>query len=184
MTEAVEQAPVLFQTGFETTDYATAMNLFTNSQAAMFFMGSWEMSMSPDFEVGYFTMPDVDGDGEGVIGAYNGGGYAVSSSSQVKDAAIDLLNYMFLPENWSKLSWENGVCMSAQDFSAYLTGNETALQTDIINALNNASGITGMTYNDLGNSEYKTICEDSTVEVLSGMISIDDYFANLGSVIP
>ncbi len=184
VTEAVAQAPVLFQTGFETTDYATAMNLFTNGQAAMFFMGSWEMSMSPDFEVGYFTMPDVDGDGEGVIGAYNGGGYAVSASSQVKDAAIDLLNYMFEPENWSKLSWENGVCMSAQDFSAYLTGSETGLQTDIINCLNNASGITGMTYNDLGSSEYKTVCEDSTVEVMSGMISIDDYFANLASIVP
>ena len=86
---------------------------------------------------------------------------------------------MFQPENWSKLSWENGVCMSAQDFSQYLTGNETDLQNDIINALNTASGITGMTYNDLGDSAYKTLSEDSTAEVLSGMISVDDFFTNL-----
>lgn len=175
VTAASEQASLLFQPGFETTDYATAMN----GQSAMFFMGSWEMSMAPDFEVGYFTMPDFDGDGQGVIGAYNGGGYAISSSSAVKEEATALLNYMFQPENWSKLSWENGVCMSAQDFSQYLTGNETDLQNDIINALNTASGITGMTYNDLGDSAYKTLSEDSTAEVLSGMISVDDFFTNL-----
>lgn len=179
VTAASEQASLLFQPGFETTDYATAMNLFMNGQSAMFFMGSWEMSMAPDFEVGYFTMPDFDGDGQGVIGAYNGGGYAISSSSAVKEEATALLNYMFQPENWSKLSWENGVCMSAQDFSQYLTGNETDLQNDIINALNTASGITGMTYNDLGDSAYKTLSEDSTAEVLSGMISVDDFFTNL-----
>lgn len=109
----------------------------------------------------------------------NGGGYAISSSSAVKEEATALLNYMFQPENWSKLSWENGVCMSAQDFSQYLTGNETNLQNDIINALNTASGITGMTYNDLGDSSYKTLSEDSTAEVLSGMISVDDFFTNL-----
>ena len=179
VTAASEQASLLFQPGFETTDYATAMNLFMNGQSAMFFMGSWEMSMAPDFEVGYFTMPDFDGDGQGVIGAYNGGGYAISSSSAVKEEATALLNYMFQPENWSKLSWENGVCMSAQDFSQYLTGNETDLQNDIINALNTASGITGMTYNDLGDSAYKTLSEDSTAEVFSGMISVDDFFTNL-----
>nr|WP_200801267.1 extracellular solute-binding protein [Clostridium sp. Marseille-P2415] len=36
----------MFQTGFETTDYATSMNLFTNGQSAMYYMGSWEMSMA------------------------------------------------------------------------------------------------------------------------------------------
>ena len=144
--------------------------------------GSWEMSMSTDFPVGHFTMPDVDGDGQGVIGAYNGGGYAVSADSKVKEEAIALLNYMFLPENWSKLSWENGVCMSAQDFSAYLTGNESDLQKEIIANLNNASGITGMTYNDLGSSEYKTVCETSTIEVLSGMITVERYFEALAGV--
>lgn len=182
MTAAAENASILFQPGFETTDYGTAMNLFVNGQAAMFFMGSWEMSMSTEFAVGHFTMPDVDGDGQGVIGAYNGGGYAVSADSQVKDEAIALLNYMFLPENWSKLSWENGVCMSAQDFTAYLTGNESDLQKEIIANLNNASGITGMTYNDLGSSEYKTVCETGTIEVLSGMISVEDYFTSLAGV--
>lgn len=184
VSKVADNADTLFQTGFETTDYGTSMNLFLNKQAGMFFMGSWEMSIDTktDFEVGHFTMPDVDGDGQGVIGAYNGGGYAVSQSSQVKEEAIKLLNYMFEPENWTKLCWENGVCMSAQDFSEFLTGNETQLQTEIINNLNNATGTTGMTYNDLGSSEYKTVCETSVVEVAAGMISVDDYLAGLAAV--
>lgn len=32
----------LFQTGFDSQDYGTAQNLFTNGQAAMFYMGSWK----------------------------------------------------------------------------------------------------------------------------------------------
>ncbi len=36
----------VFQTGFDSQDYGTAQNLFTNGQAAMFYMGSWETSMA------------------------------------------------------------------------------------------------------------------------------------------
>ena len=184
VSAVADNASLLFQPGFGTTDYGTAMNLFVNGQAAMFFMGSWEMSIdnNTDFAVGHFVMPDMDGDGKTVIGAYNGGGYGISADSQIKEEATALLNYMFEPANWSRLCWENGVCMSAQNFMEYLTGNESELQTEIINNYNNASGITGMTYNDLGTSAYKQVCETSTTEVAVGMISVEDYLAGLASV--
>lgn len=35
----------LFQNGYDSQDYGTAQNLFTNGQAAMFYMGSWEASI-------------------------------------------------------------------------------------------------------------------------------------------
>jgi raffinose/stachyose/melibiose transport system substrate-binding protein len=72
-------------------------------------------------------MPVVDASASKVtdIAAWNGGGYAVTNSSAVKEEAIKLLNYMFKPDNWSKVAWENGVCMSAQNYSDFLTGNET-----------------------------------------------------------
>lgn len=41
----------LFQEGFATQDYGTAMNLFTNGQAAMFYMGSWETSMATNTDI-------------------------------------------------------------------------------------------------------------------------------------
>lgn len=36
----------LFQVGYDSQDYGTSQNLFTNGQAAMFYMGSWEASMA------------------------------------------------------------------------------------------------------------------------------------------
>ncbi len=179
----------VFQTGFETTDYATSMNLFTNGQAAMFYMGSWEMSMATNEDIpaeirdniGAFNMPAVEG-GKGTaadIAAWNGGGHAVTANSDVKDEAIKLLNYMYQPENWSKLCWENGVCMSAQNFSQYLTGSETSLQLEFVDMVNNSKSITGVTFNDLGTNEYKTISEDASVGIAIGQISADEFITAL-----
>lgn len=179
----------MFQTGFETTDYATSMNLFTNAQAAMFYMGSWEMSMATNEDIpeeiraniGAFNMPTVEG-GKGTatdIAAWNGGGHAVTADSDVKEEAIKLLNYMYQPENWSKLCWENGVCMSAQNFSEYLTGDETALQLEFVELVNNSTSITGVTFNDLGTNEYKTISEDASVELAIGQLSVDEFIDTL-----
>lgn len=178
-----------FQAGFETTDYGTAKNLFTNGQAAMYYMGSWEMSMATSEDIpedirnniSVFSMPTVDG-GAGTatdICAWNGGGYAVTANSKVKDEAVKLLNYMFQPDHWSKLCWENGVCMSAQNFSDYLTGNETDLQNTFVDIVNNSTSLSGVTFNDLGTSEYKTTSEDSSVELAIGSISVDDFYARL-----
>ena len=180
----------MFQAGFETTDYGTSKNLFTNAQAAMFYMGSWEMSMATDEAVsadvkdniGAFMMPAVEG-GKGTvndIAAWNGGGYAVTANSAVKDEAVKLLNYMFLPENWSKLCWENGICMSAQDYSAYLTGTETPVQIAFTDIVKNATSVTGVTINDLGTSEFKTISEDLSQELAIKSITTDEFITKLG----
>ncbi len=102
----------LFQNGYDSQDYGTAMNLFTNGQVAMFYMGSWETSMATNKDIPeeirsnirVFTMPTVDG-GKGTatdIAAWNGGGYAVSADSEVKDEAIKFLNYMYQPDKLSK----------------------------------------------------------------------------------
>ena len=92
----------LFQNGYDSQDYGTAMNLFTNGQAAMFYMGSWEASMALNEDIPeeirdnirVFTMPVIEG-GKGTatdIAAWNGGGYAVAESSEVKEEAIKFLN--------------------------------------------------------------------------------------------
>ncbi|MCD7842535.1 MAG: extracellular solute-binding protein [Lachnospiraceae bacterium] len=180
-----------FQTGFETTDYGTALNLFTNGQAAMYYMGSWEMSMATNEDIdeetrnniSVFTMPLVDG-GTGTateICAWNGGGYSVTANSEVKDEAIALLNYMFEPDHWSKLAWENGVCMSAQNFSDYLTGEETSLQLEWIDIVSGSTSVSGTPINDLGTSEFKTVCEDSCVELAIGSLSVDEFYSALAA---
>ena len=102
----------LFQTGFDSQDYGTAQNLFTNGQAAMFYMGSWETSMALNEDIPEdvreniraFVMPSVDG-GKGTqtdLAAWNGGGYAISSESEQKEEAVKFLNYMYQPDKLSK----------------------------------------------------------------------------------
>ena len=150
----------MFQKGYDSQDYGTAQNLFTNGQAAMFYMGSWEASMALNEDIPkeirenirVFTMPIIDG-GKGKatdIAAWNGGGYAVSSKSEHKEEAIKFLNYMYQPDKLSKYGWENGVGMSAQDQSAYMTGKETKLQMQFVDAVNNATSLSGTPINDCG----------------------------------
>ena len=180
----------LFQNGYDSQDYGTAMNLFTNGQAAMFYMGSWEASMALNEDIPedirtnirVFTMPVIDG-GKGTatdIAAWNGGGYAVSAESEVKDEAVKFLNYMYQPDKLSKYGWENGVGMSAQDQSAYMTGDETELQMQFVDAVNNATSVSGTPINDCGPSAFKTSIESEIQSVSNGSISVDDFLAAIG----
>lgn len=182
----------LFQNGFETSDYGTAQSMFKNGQAAMYFMGSWDMSMAtaedvPDEvreNIRVFQMPAVEG-GKGTpetITAWNGGGYSVTESGASKEEAIKLLNYMFKPENWTRIAWENGVCMSAQDFSQYATGNETPVQKQFIEIVTNSTGFSGTPLGDMGTALFKTTSEDLTQKLAIGAISTADYLAGLEEV--
>lgn len=180
----------LFQTGYDSQDYGTAMNLFTNGQAAMFSMGSWEsfMALNEDIapeirdNIRAFTLPVVEGGKGGAndIAAWNGGGYAVSANSAVKEEAIKFLNYMYQPDKLSKYGWENGVGMSAQDQTAYLTGNETELQKQIMDIMKNATSISGTPINDCGPSAFKTAIESEIQGVSNGSTSVDDFLAAIG----
>lgn len=181
----------LFQNGYDSQDYGTAMNLFTNGQAAMFYMGSWEASMALNEDIPeevrtnirVFTMPVIDG-GKGTatdIAAWNGGGYAVSADSEVKDEAIKFLNYMYQPDKLSKYGWENGVGMSAQDQSAYMTGDETELQMQFVDAVNNATSVSGKPINDCGPSAFKTSIESEIQSVSNGSVDVDEFLETIGA---
>lgn len=180
----------LFQKGFESQDYATAQNLFTNGKAAMFFMGSWESSMALNEDIPQeirenirvFMMPQVkDGKAKDTdILAWNGGGYAVSANSEVKEEAIKFLNYMYQPDKLSKYGWENGVGMSAQDQTAYMTGDETELLKQFVDIVNNSTGVSGTTINDRGSSNFKTCIESEIQGACNGKTSVDDFLKKLG----
>lgn len=129
-----------------------------------------------------FTMPVIDG-GKGTatdIAAWNGGGYAVSESSEVKEEAIKFLNYLYQPDKLSKYGWENGVGMSAQDQTEYMSGNETELQMEFVDAVNNATSVSGTPINDCGPSAFKTSIESEIQSVSNGTISVDDFLSKIG----
>ena len=179
----------LFQVGFETQDYGTSMNLFTNGMSAMYFMGSWEMSLANNENIApevrdnirVFTMPVIDG-GKGAatdIAAWNGGGHSVTASGAQKEEAIKLLNFMYLPDNWTRLAWENNVCMSAQDFAKYQTGSETPVQLEFIDYVQNSTNLSGTPLCDSGNAEFKTRGEDASQELSASMITPEEFISKL-----
>lgn len=180
----------VFQSGFDSQDYGTAQNLFTNGQAAMFYMGSWETSMALNEDIPEdvrnniraFVMPAVEG-GSGTatdLAAWNGGGYAVSADSEVKEEAIKFLNYLYQPDKLSKYGWEFGVGLSAQDQTSYLTGDETELQMQIMDLLKNASNISGTPINDCGSSSFKTTIETEIQSLSNGTKTAEDFLSALG----
>ena len=181
----------MFQVGYDSQDYGTTMNLFTNGQAAMYCMGSWDCSMALNEDIApeirdnirAFTMPVVEGGKGGAndIAAWNGGGYAVSAGSAVREEAIKFLNYMYQPDKLSKYGWENGVGMSAQDQTAYLTGNETELQKQVMDILKNATSVSGTPINDCGPSAFKTSIESEIQGVSNGSVTVEDFLAAIGS---
>lgn len=181
----------LFQKGYDSQDYGTAMNLFTNGQAAMFYTGSWEASMALNEDIPegvrenirVFTMPAVDGGKAAAtdITAWNGGGYGVSAKSEVKDEAVKFLNYMYQPDKLSKYGWENGVGMSAQDQSEYMTGEETDLMKQIVDIVNHATSVSGTPINDCGPSVFKTSIESEIQSVSNGSTSVQDFLDTIGS---
>jgi raffinose/stachyose/melibiose transport system substrate-binding protein len=174
-----------FQDSFTAADYGAANNLFAQEKAAMYYMGSWEMGMAANEQfpesfrknLGVVKFPAVDG-GKGKdtdLAAWNGGGYAVSANSQVKAEAIKLLNYFFKPDNWAKNAWQMGVCVPAQNYDAYLTGNETNLQKDLTAILSASTSLSGVTWNDSATPQFKTDCENLSQELAAGLKTPEEF---------
>ena len=130
-----------------------------------------------------FTMPTVEGGKAAAtdIEAWNGGGYGVSANSEVKDEAIKFLNYMYQPEKLSKYGWENGVGMSAQDQSDYMTGEETELMKQIVDIVSASTSVSGTPINDLGPSAFKTSIESEIQGVSNGSASVEDFLSAIGA---
>lgn len=180
----------MFQNGYDSQDYGTAYNLFANGQAAMFAMGSWECSMAVNKDISEeirtgiraFVFPCVAGGkgGSNDIAAWNGGGYAVSADSEQKDEAVRFLNYMYRPDKLSKYGWENGVGMSAQDQTPFLSGEESELQLQVMEMVNNASSVSGTPVNDCGPAGFKTAIENEIQGVTNGTTSVDDFIDRIG----
>jgi len=181
----------LFEKGFDTIDYNASKAQFTSGLAAMFYMGGWEMGMATATDVDVtgadvraFAMPaPVGAKGKSTdIAAWNGGGYALGNGDNV-EAAKEFLAFLMSPEVWTKLCWENGICMSAQDFSAFATGSETDVQKDFIEIFSTATSITGTTYNDRGSAAFKAEVENTIQKVMTKAITPQQYFDALAAVV-
>lgn len=100
-----------FQEGFSTTDYTTSVNLFTSGQAAIYYMGTWELpsflgedgDLNPEFS--YFKMPKLGDDDATHVTDYfanSGIGTAIRADSLTPELK-DFLAYFF--ENYAETAF-------------------------------------------------------------------------------
>lgn len=168
-----------FQDSFVTADYGAANNLFAQGKAAMYYMGSWEvgMDLNKDFsdefkknvDVIKFPAPTTGKGKDTDLVAWNGGGYAVSANSKVKDESIKLLKYMMKPENWAKLGWQSGAVVPAQKYDQFLTGKESNLQKKLTAILSTSTSISGVAWDDALTPDFKTNSENLSQEFFAGI---------------
>ena len=179
----------IFQASITTDKTADAQNLFAQGKAAMYYSGEWDMAMATneafneDFRKNLKVMafPTVEG-GSGKITdimGWNGGGYAISSKTQHKEAAAALLNYIMKPENWTKLGWEQGLIVPGQKFTDYMTGKETEVQKSLVDILSTATSTSGTPVNDSGSAQFKTDFETAVQELATGMMKPDKFIQTL-----
>lgn len=93
-----------FGLGLTTIDYNTALDLFLQGEAAMFYMGSWELRSYNNPEqnligaenIGFFNVPMVEG-GEGSLSDWSmNAGLTLALNSEDYDPVLaDWLNYVF-----------------------------------------------------------------------------------------
>jgi raffinose/stachyose/melibiose transport system substrate-binding protein len=186
MVQEMADAKV-FQDAFTASDYGAANNLFAQEKAAMYYMGSWTMSMAGDANfsdhfkqnVGATTFPVIEG-GKGTSTdalAWCGAGYAVSAKSANKEAATKFLNYMLKPENSAKLSWQSGAQVPAQDYSGFMTGKENQLQTQITQVIAAAKTSSGVVWYDNSTPAMKTDGENLSQKLAAKQLTPEQFLA-------
>lgn len=92
----------------------------------------------------------------------------------------DVAGFCYNQKIFEDNGWENGVGMSAQDQTAYMSGNETELQMQFVDAVNNVTSVSGTPINDCGSSAFKTSIESEIQSVSNESIEVDDFLAAIG----
>lgn len=182
-----------FQDSFVAADYGAANNLFAQEKAAMYYMGAWEVGMdsNPNFSDSFkknvdaikFQGPSAGAGKSTDLLAWNGGGYAVSANSPVKDEAIKLLKYIMRPDNWAKNGWQNGLVVPGQKYDSYLTGKETNLQKKLTDVLSSSTSISGTSWNDSLTPDFKTSSESLSQELAAGMLTPEKFLEEMDKAV-
>ncbi|MNM44609.1 hypothetical protein D3C81_555100 [compost metagenome] len=79
------------------------------------------------------------------------------------------------PENWSKMGWENGLIVPAQKNEDNRYKNESVLQKQIVNILNNAESQSGTPWYDSLTPNFKASIEDLSYQLALGGKNIEDF---------
>lgn len=168
-------------------DYASATEEFTNGNALVYYMGSWESPLLSQTlregnsinleEVGAMALPTVEEDGKLTVRSYIDSGIGVVDSSVKKEAAAKFVAYMTVGEGADIFGKQLTGTSAKNDFKVdeTLFATDTAKQgwntvVDLINTAtadrNNVSG-----YSDIEGAEVQN--------VINGTKSVEDALTTL-----
>lgn len=99
--QAVKDVQPFLPPSVTAVSYTDSQNLFINEMAAMFPGGSWEagffQAQNPELELGVFAVP-ARGSDETLVSWFVDGAWAVTTSADDPEAALDFLDWLGTPE--------------------------------------------------------------------------------------
>jgi raffinose/stachyose/melibiose transport system substrate-binding protein len=175
----------VFQENLSTSDYGDARNMFGQERAAMYMMGSWEMSLATDtnFSENFRNSLDVikfpvvkggKGTADDVL-AWFGGNYTVSSTSKNKALAYEYVK--FLGKRFGEIAWEKQACFPAQKVTP--RANDSAVAKKLLKIAAEAKSTSGTPGLDRSDSVFKEDHQELIRQLCALMITPEVFSKTL-----
>lgn len=171
----------VFQENLTTSDYGDARNMFGQERAAIYMMGSWEMSLAGDqnFSESFrknldvITFPVVKG-GKGKATdtlAWYGGNFIISDSTKHADLAKELLD--LIAEKYGQYCWDSGAAFPANSVKP---SDKDSLISKKLLAIADASTMTSGTPGlDAADNVFKEDHQELMRQLCALMITPEDF---------
>lgn len=175
----------VFQENLSTSDYGDARNMFGQERAAMYMMGSWEMSLATDtnFSENFRTNLDVikfpvvkggKGSADDVL-AWFGGNYIISSTSKNKALAYEYVK--LLGKRFGEIAWEKQACFPAQKVTP--RANDTLVSKKLLQIAADAKTTSGTPGLDRSDSVFKEDHQELIRQLCALMITPEVFTKTL-----
>ncbi|GAB1483656.1 ABC transporter substrate-binding protein [Treponema sp.] len=175
----------VFQADLITSDYGASRNLFGQERAAMYMMGSWEMSLAtdPNFSESFrnnldvIKFPVVKG-GKGTADdllAWFGGNYIINAKSKNKELALEYLK--LYAEKFPAYAWEAQATFPAQKVAP--RANDTAVAKKLLTIAAEAKTTSGTPGLDRSTASFKETHQDLMRQLFAGIVTPAEFCAQL-----
>lgn len=142
----------LFQDTYTQDDWPTVEKYLAEGKAAMIYTGGVSLNMGVRESIPReirenlrcMPFPSMDGtDSSGTLVRFPSLGWAISSKTKHFEIALDILREWTKPENFAGPYWKLSLGIPAQDYSPYITGDETPLTKSFLDMRNKATAFSG-----------------------------------------
>lgn len=175
----------VFPENLTTSDYGNSRNAFGQERAAMYMMGSWEMSLATDTNfsdsfrenLDVMSFPVIE-NGKGVAEdtlAWYGGNFIMSSNSKNKAVAEAYLEK--LAKNYGQACWDTGASFPAVKVEA--RDKDTYIAKKLLNIAANSKTISGTPGLDRSDNIFKEDHQELMRQLCSLMITSEEFTTRL-----